>query len=305
MKEELQQALMAVKHGQEERARSILAQLLKEQPDNVAGWILLSKLAQTEVQKVAFLRKVLELDPDNEYAMVEMGVLEGDEEEGEEATEPVLVEVEKEETSTELSAAATGDMAARPEPIPEGDGLERSPEEALPPAEKPAAETTVAAPATELPAQQVEEAEETELEVPPTPRSLPVSESPLDYGAQAEGDTLPPWLSEDEAILEQMAAEQREGEEETPPPADVPEWLQEEPEEEWAGEEVATVQATPEADVVRATDEREAGDAIAKKRAPATVAKATSGLSSAVLIGLGVLMVVIFLLLVYVVLSLF
>lgn len=68
MNEELREALGAVKQGRREKARLILAEYLRRDPQNVPAWVLLSKLAATQVQKAAFLRKILELDPEHAYA---------------------------------------------------------------------------------------------------------------------------------------------------------------------------------------------------------------------------------------------
>lgn len=68
MNEALRNALEAVKSGQSQRARVILAEYLREDPQNVPAWVLLSKLATTEGQKTAFLRKILDLNPDHAYA---------------------------------------------------------------------------------------------------------------------------------------------------------------------------------------------------------------------------------------------
>lgn len=308
MREQLQQALVAVKNGQEEQARSILAQLLKEQPNNVAGWILLSKLAQTDVQKAAFLRKVLELDPENEYAAFEMALLAGEAEEG--PSEPVLVGTEEEEEGIEEAEvpvpahAALEAEGAPEESVAEGAELKPTPEAELPPpAEEPGEEATVAAPATELPSRQPEE--EPEEEGGAAPKALPVSEEPLDYAAQAEGDTLPPWLADDEAVLESMMAGDVGREQETPPPADIPDWLQELPEQGWAGEEDTATPAVPERALVAPAGRKEAREKTRSRvRAASMSAPVTEGTSSAVMLGLGILLVIIFLLLVYVVLSL-
>ena len=68
MKEELRQALMAIKERDEETARLILSRLLQDDPDNIRAWILLGKMAHNDTQRTAFLNKVLQLDPNNIYA---------------------------------------------------------------------------------------------------------------------------------------------------------------------------------------------------------------------------------------------
>ncbi len=68
MDQELRDALLAAKAGDEGRARLMLAEYLRREPESVAAWVLLSRLAPSNVQRAAFLRKVLELDPNHAYA---------------------------------------------------------------------------------------------------------------------------------------------------------------------------------------------------------------------------------------------
>jgi hypothetical protein len=65
---------------------------------------------------------------------------------------------------------------------------------------------------------------------------LPVSTNPLDYLAQSEADTIPPWMAGDTAVTTKAVAE--------PPPAApaipkeaIPSWLQEEPNQDWFDKE--------------------------------------------------------------------
>ena len=62
---------------------------------------------------------------------------------------------------------------------------------------------------------------------------LPISTNPLDFIAQAEADTIPPWMAGDTAVKSTKAVAE-------PPPAapaipkeDIPSWLQEEPSQDW------------------------------------------------------------------------
>lgn len=287
MKDQLKQALAAVKNGEEVRARAIVAGLLKEQPENVAGWVLLSKLAENEVQKAAFLHKVIALDPDNEYAAVELSLLEG-EEEAVERTEPVVAEAEAED----------GEPVAAPARGPEETTQAAAEAEVTAPAE----EAPVAVPATKLPMRELdaeEDAEEAEeLKTPPTP---PVSEEPFAYDAQAEGETLPPWLADEEAVLASTAATEP-APEETAPPADLPEWLQEQPEEQWPGEVEGEVSAGI-SDMDTEPMEQRAEATAAKKPATRLETKSEESMSW-VAIGLGILLILIFLAFVYSLLTL-
>jgi hypothetical protein len=108
MREKLQEAVLAAKGGDEEKARLLLAQYLREEPDYVPGWVLLSKLATSEVQKVAFLRKVLSLDPDHKYALEEMAQVTG-------ATPPEISQQMAVEAGQAAPEAAAGAGEQRPD----------------------------------------------------------------------------------------------------------------------------------------------------------------------------------------------
>lgn len=287
MKDQLKEALVAVKNGEDVRARVIVAGLLKEQPDNVAGWVLLSKLAENEVQKTAFLHKVIALDPYNEYAAAELSQLEG-KEEVVEPTEPVLAEVEAEGNGL-ATAPPVSPGKTTVEEAPEGEVNLRTGEAGL------------AAPTTELPAREleIEGVEETEeVETPPTPP--PFSEEPVNDDVQEEAEALPPWLADEESA-EASTATAAVSIEETAPPADLPDWLQEEPEEEWAGdgegEMIAESAPVPKERVTQRPE-------VTRIEKPAVVATKGESSVSWVAISLGILLILIFLALIYAVLTL-
>lgn len=58
----------ALKLEDKVRARSLLAQAVKEDPKNKNAWLWLSRAVEDEQQQVACFHKVLEIDPQNEYA---------------------------------------------------------------------------------------------------------------------------------------------------------------------------------------------------------------------------------------------
>lgn len=68
MNEKLQQAITAVRNGQENEAQLLLAQVLKEDPQETQAWFLLSTLVDSEQKKKAYLGKVLALDPGHPMA---------------------------------------------------------------------------------------------------------------------------------------------------------------------------------------------------------------------------------------------
>ena len=68
MNEKLQQAISAARNGQATEAQLLLTQVLKENPDETQAWFLLSTLVDSEQKKVAYLGKVLALEPDHQMA---------------------------------------------------------------------------------------------------------------------------------------------------------------------------------------------------------------------------------------------
>lgn len=68
MNEKLQQAISAARSGQETEAQLLLTQVLKENPDETQAWFLLSTLVDSESKKIAYLGKVLTLEPDHQMA---------------------------------------------------------------------------------------------------------------------------------------------------------------------------------------------------------------------------------------------
>ena len=246
MTEELQAAMAAIKAEDVEGAKLMLARLLQEEPDNVAAWVLLSKLAETKVQKAAFLRKILAIEPDHAYARQELAALQ---ETGGDA---------------EMSAAAERTPAA-PVPYEEADEVEQEAES--------------------------EEKGQPEEQV----EALPISTDPFDYEAQAEGDTLPPWMADEEVILE------------APKPAATSTSGEEAPEQ---GTEDGVAQEAESATPEEAGDDGESGAvAEAEGGEPAGAPKkvgsgaiqegAAAGTGRGVLLGLTLATIVVFLLLIY------
>ena len=68
MNVKLQQAIGAARAGESQKAQVLLAQILKEDTRNVHAWFLLSHLVESKEKKVAFLQKVLDIDPNHQKA---------------------------------------------------------------------------------------------------------------------------------------------------------------------------------------------------------------------------------------------
>jgi hypothetical protein len=286
MKEELQQAFAAIKSGNEDQARVLLAQMLKDDPEYVPGWVLLSKLAPNNLQKAAFLDKILSLDPNHAYARQEMEAL-GASAASAAQGEPAGGDID-EEFEAELRA---GDAPVVAPPQVRSYDFDEAREESAP-------EFAFEEPVTSLQPDDVffeaapAEAEESQPVEAAAAQHMPVSEEPFDFDAQAGGQTLPPWLAEDEELL---AAEARGDEPEEadrmPPEPELPEWLKEEP--------AAAASGAPAGGRVRVREDAAAvtGERSAQARgaAPARAAGPPAWLIN----GLIVVLVIVFLLLVY------
>lgn len=269
MKEELQQAFAAIKSGHEDQARVLLAQMLKDDPEYVPGWVLLSKLAPNNLQKAAFLEKILTLDPNHAYARQEIeklgaGVAAAPESwgtgiEGEESLEEALSEV------------GEAPVVAPPEVHVYDVGAAVA-EAGMTPAAFAAEEATF----------EPAEAEPVETKARP---HLPISEEPYDFDAQAAANTLPPWLAEDEELLVAEAGGEGPGEaERMPPEPELPDWLKEDA-------DASGPAAAPAGGKVRVRDE----SAPARRPAPAPRTGPPAWLINALI----VVLTIVFLLLVY------
>lgn len=292
MKEELEQAFAAIKNGEEEQARVLLARMLKDDPEYVPGWVLLSKLAPNRIQKAAFLEKILALDPGHIYARQEMETLEASppaEPEVEAAREAVGEAVAAEVAEVDVLAGA-GELADVEVPAEAEVALE---EEGTVPEDIDSAGVADEEVQPEFYEEVEEIAEPGEGESEPR---VVISTEPLDYEAQATGDTLPPWLADDEALLIDELTGEVGDEERMPPEPDLPDWLTEEPAAAWPAEE------KPVGGTVRVKEETSVPSRASTKRVsareqlpPPPAPVATSGL----LIVLTVALVIVFLLLIY------
>ena len=68
MDQRLQQAIDAARAGKNQEAQRLLTQLLKDDPEQVQAWFLLSHLVESQEKQKAYLGKVLALDPSHEQA---------------------------------------------------------------------------------------------------------------------------------------------------------------------------------------------------------------------------------------------
>jgi hypothetical protein len=295
MKEELEQAFAAIKNGEEEQARVLLARMLKDDPDDIPGWVLLSKLAPNNMQKAAFLDKILSLDPGHIYARQEMEALQAG------VTREVVAEVAGEPVTEEVAieAAALDAPVTTLDEVPP-DTSTPILEEALQLDDEELPEAAAAEPyvSSALDIGEFEAAGEELLDEAAEAAAEPhiaISDDPFDYEAQAAGDTLPPWLAEDEALL----VEERPGDEagdagRMPPEPELPDWLQEEPAPGWHADQPAGGKVRLREEGSRPADE---GATAAHRRQPAP--SPDRALPSWMMPALVVALVVVFLLLIY------
>lgn len=68
MSDLFRQGVEALKLEDKVKARKLLAQAVKEDPKDKKAWLWLSQAVEEEQQQIACFRKVLEIDPQNEYA---------------------------------------------------------------------------------------------------------------------------------------------------------------------------------------------------------------------------------------------
>jgi tetratricopeptide (TPR) repeat protein len=69
MTEKLEQAIHELELGNKQAAVSLLAQVLKEDPENEDAWIWMSEAVDDSLKKVECLEKVLEINPFNQDAL--------------------------------------------------------------------------------------------------------------------------------------------------------------------------------------------------------------------------------------------
>jgi hypothetical protein len=275
MNQHLKQAIAAARAGKKPQAKVLLARVIKEEPDNVNAWFLLSTLADTDEQKIQHLQKVLELEPAHPVAAEQLSELVPWE-----PAEPFF-----EEPATEMMAEVESEEATNIFPLPDIDypipDVPEDPDEAMAWLERLAADqgasldelpSLSARPAEtadtdtdfeddfswldEEPSEGMEEpdmmagleeeweqamAPEAALEAAPEEepaRTLKISKD-LDFVAQSEGDSIPAWLAGDEALLaaDTIIAETPVKEAEPVEPENLPDWLHDESLEDWVGDE--------------------------------------------------------------------
>jgi len=68
MELKLQQAIVATRAGRTDIAQNLLAQLIRENPDDANAWFLMGYLVDAPDRQVLYLQKAVDLDPDHAIA---------------------------------------------------------------------------------------------------------------------------------------------------------------------------------------------------------------------------------------------
>ncbi|MFQ5401183.1 MAG: tetratricopeptide repeat protein [Anaerolineae bacterium] len=79
MSEKLQQAIEAVRDGRKREAQRLLTEAIKENQDDIQAWYMLSHLVASKQKQMAYLGKVLTLDPDHVRARQRLAALQAEE----------------------------------------------------------------------------------------------------------------------------------------------------------------------------------------------------------------------------------
>lgn len=64
----IRQAVEAIKQGNKSNARTLLENVIKNEPNNEEAWFLLAHVAQTQEQARTYLERVVNINPNNERA---------------------------------------------------------------------------------------------------------------------------------------------------------------------------------------------------------------------------------------------
>lgn len=75
MNQKLQQAIAAARSGDNKKAQYLLTQTLQENPEETQAWYLLSLLVDSEEKQIAYLNRVLAIDPAHEKAQERLAAL--------------------------------------------------------------------------------------------------------------------------------------------------------------------------------------------------------------------------------------
>ncbi|MCI0395552.1 MAG: hypothetical protein L0332_10085 [Chloroflexi bacterium] len=310
MNVQLQQAIAAARAGKKAQAQVLLARVLKDEPDNVHGWFLLSTLVDSPEQQIRYLNKVLEIDPTNVRAREHLAQL------GAESTTPEPPLAQEEPTPEPVApvppSSREEDMEEATAWLEQLAARQGAPAEELTTGLEWLEEETVVV-MGESPADLMEMEEAPASEEPAlTPARPAISDKSLDLLSQAEADTIPAWLAGDEEFIGGVTpATEAPTVVDQPPPelTDLPDWLQSGPAEEWLEKESPgkgkVLWKAGEGEASLSEAEKPAAPAPAARRSTRARQEASQGSSNVLLGVLVVLFLVVFLVLAYFVLNSF
>ncbi len=141
----LRAAMVAARAGQKKEAQFLLTQLLQANPQDANAWFLLSHLVDSEQKQIAYLEKVVALDPGHQKAAEQLAELTGMVSEPAVA-EPMAVQPAAVEPETVMTAAP--ELAIEPSAV---DSIPDDPDQAMDWLEQ-LAETSAAKEDTDFPA---------------------------------------------------------------------------------------------------------------------------------------------------------
>jgi micrococcal nuclease len=136
----LQQAIQAIKAGDKETGRKILADILQADLENEQAWLWLSSVVDSDIERRKYLQRVLEINPDNKAAQRGLAILNeklGDQAEADKAI-PAEKSPEPEKTLGARLAAVQQKKAIQAEPKPQP--IPARPASPEPPPEPPGSE---------------------------------------------------------------------------------------------------------------------------------------------------------------------
>src|SRR5258706_10062108 len=112
-KQLLQQGIAAAKAGQPAEARQLLQQAVKRDPTNESAWLWLSSVAKDDQERIFCLKKILEINPNNENAIKGLRQVGGGPEPRRDPTPSGIRKL-----NTPLPKRDTGEQPAAPTPAP-------------------------------------------------------------------------------------------------------------------------------------------------------------------------------------------
>ncbi|RPI84923.1 MAG: hypothetical protein EHM41_12130 [Chloroflexi bacterium] len=139
MEDRIEQAVRHIELGNKVAAMSLLAQVLKDEPENDEAWAWMAEVVDDPQKKEMCLEKALRINPANQEALEALSKINGEEHLSEEPDEPFEPEPVQGETSpfedmvdaefrTPLFIDDDGEVLEEPEPLvqplPEEEGLE-------------------------------------------------------------------------------------------------------------------------------------------------------------------------------------